>query len=118
MYQFICYDSYSASYLIDEISNLGFAKEKCLRPVIQGFKTLSIPMQTLEGFLKDKKVIYQNNPITKWCFSNAILVKDRNGNWMLDKSNYEMKIDGVSTILNCMVSLCENLDYFLNLNKT
>lgn len=116
-YQFIMYDSYSATYLIDEISSFGFAKDKCLIPVIQGFKTLSIPMQTLEGYLKDKVILYQNNPITKWCFSNSVLVKDRNGNWMLDKSNYERKIDGVSTILNCMVALCNNLDFFINLNK-
>lgn len=116
-YQFIMYDSWSAQYLIDEISSFGYAKKSCLRDVIQGFKTLSIPMQTLEGFLRDKKVIYQNNPITTWCFSNVILVKDRNGNWMPDKSNYKKKIDGVATILNCMVALCENLDYFLNLNK-
>ena len=28
--------------------------------------------------------------------------------------NREKKIDGVATILNCYVSLCESIDYYLN----
>ena len=116
-FQKIMYDAWSATYLIDEISNFGYTKGKSLIPVRQGAQTLSIPMQMLEGLLKDKKLIYQNNPITKWCFSNAVLIKDRNGNWMIDKSNRDRKIDGCATILNCLVDLNENYEFYTNLNK-
>lgn len=115
MYQFINYDAYSAQYLVEELASMGYAKDLCLKPTHQGYKTLSVPMQTLEAHLKSKKICYQNNPVTKWCLSNVELVQDRNGNYMPQKNqnNLNRKIDGVATILNCYVSLCENMQYFL-----
>lgn len=114
-YQFIGYDSYSAVYLVDELANYGYTKDKCLIPVIQGFKSLSIPMQQLETDLRENRFTYQNNPVTKWCFSNVELVKDRNGNLMPKKNNdnYRRKIDGVATILNCYYCYVNNLNLFM-----
>lgn len=115
MYQFICYDSYSATYLVDELAAQGYQKGYCLNPVIQGFKSLSIPMQTLENDLREKRLVYQNNPITKWCFSNVELVQDRNGNLMPKKcdDSTKRKIDGVATILNCYYALVNNREIFV-----
>ena len=115
MYNKINYDSYSAQYLIQELEQIGYSKEECLIPTHQGAKTLSIPIQTLEAHLKDKTLCYQNNPITKWCLSNVSLEQDRNGNYMPRKAtdNRLRKIDGVATILNCYVSLCENINYYM-----
>lgn len=115
MYQHINYDSYSAQYLIEELASMGYSKDYCLVSTPQGARTLSIPMQTLEAHLKEKILCYQNNPVTKWMFSNVELEQDRNGNYMPKKANdkRERKIDGVSTILNCYVSLCQNIDYYL-----
>lgn len=116
MYQFINYDSYSAQYLIEELSTMGYSKEYCLVATPQGAKTLSIPMQTLEAHLKENILCYQNNPVTKWMLSNVELEQDRNGNYMPKKANdkRERKIDGVAAILNCYVSLCKNMDYYLS----
>ena len=115
MYAKINYDSYSAQYLIQELEQIGYQKNECLIPTHQGAKTLSIPIQTLEAHLKNKTLCYQNNPITKWCLSNVELEQDRNGNYMPRKAtdNRFRKIDGVATILNCYVSLCENTDYYM-----
>lgn len=115
MYQKIMYDAYSASYLIEELASMGYSKNYCLQPARQGFKTLSIPLQTLTAHLKEKKIIYQNNPVTKWCLSNCELEMDRNGNEMLKKgiTKQYRKIDGVATILNCYVALCENIASYL-----
>ena len=114
IYQYINYDSYSAQYLVEELDSLGFKKDYCLIPTQQGYKTLSIPMQTLESLLKEKKICYQNNPVTKWCLSNIELDQDRNGNYLpkKNKDNQKRKIDGAATILNCLVSYCKNIDYF------
>ncbi|MDA3781205.1 MAG: terminase large subunit [Bacteroidales bacterium] len=112
LYQFIGYDSYSAGYLINKFESVGFAKEYVLKKVHQGAKTLSIPMQELEGDLKRNKFLYQNNPVTKWCFSNVELETDRNGNYMPVKGGRERKIDGVATILNCYAMYVKNIDYF------
>lgn len=116
MYQYINYDSYSAGYLIRELVQMGYADGYCLKSTPQGAKTLSVPMQTLEAHLKSKKICYQNNPVTKWMLSNVELEMDRNGNYMPKKAGdkRERKIDGVATILNCYVSLCESMDYYLN----
>ena len=115
MYQFIHYDSYSAGYLIEEFVQMGYQRETCLISTPQGFKTLSVPMQLLAAHLKEKTLIYQNNPVTKWCFTNIELETDRNGNWMPKKLNdqRERKIDGAATILNCYVALSKNVDNYL-----
>jgi phage terminase large subunit-like protein len=115
MYHFINYDSYSAQYLIEELASMGYAKDFCLIATPQGAKTLSIPMQTLEAHLKENILCYQNNPVTKWMLSNVELEQDRNGNYMPKKASdkRERKIDGVATLLNCYVSLCKNMDYYL-----
>lgn len=116
MYRYINYDRYSAQYLIQELASMGYQEKYCLIPTAQGAQTLSIPMQTLGAHLMTKTLCYQNNPVTKWCLSNVQLEEDRNGNYMPKKNgeNREKKIDGVATILNCYVSLCENIDYYLN----
>lgn len=115
IYQYINYDSWSANYLIEELASMGFSKEQCLIPTPQGYKTLSVPMQTLEADLKEKTLCYQNNDVTKWCFTNVEMVADRNGNIMPKKVNDQRhrKIDGMAAILNTYVSFCANRDYYL-----
>jgi len=115
MYLKMHYDAWSAQYLVNELESLGYAKGTCLIPAQQGFKTLSIPMQILESHLRDKTLVYQNNPVTKWMFSNIELVQDRNGNYMMKKADDKRgrKIDGPAAILNTYVGLCENIDYYM-----
>ena len=116
IYQYINYDSWSANYLVEEMASMGFAKDICLIPTIQGYKTLSVPMQTLETDLKEKNIVYQNNDITKWCFTNVEMVQDRNGNVMPKKVNDQRhrKIDGMAVILNTYVSFSANRSYYLD----
>jgi len=114
MYQFINYDSYSSSSLVHELAQMGYAEDYCLKSTQQGYKTLSVPMQMLAAHLKEKILCYQNHPVLKWMFSNVILVQDRNGNFMPDKSKPKRKIDGVAAILNCYVSLSQQPDYYFN----
>lgn len=115
MYLKINYDSYSAQYLIQELVSLGYSDGGCLERTQQGYKTLSVPMQLMESHLKENILCYQNNPVTKWMFSNVELIQDRNGNFMPKKSeDKEMrKIDGPATILNCYVSLSKDLDTYM-----
>lgn len=112
-YRFINYDAWSAGYLVEDLAALGYSKKHVLNPVRQGAQTLSLPIQELEAHLKQKILVYQNNPITKWCLTNAEVVVDRNGNKLLEKGNDLRKIDGVATILNAYVSLIQYRDYFL-----
>ena len=115
MYLKINYDSYSAQYLVQELISLGYSEGGCLERTQQGYKTLSVPMQLMEAHLKENKLCYQNNPVTKWMLSNIELIQDRNGNFMPKKAeDKEMrKIDGPATILNCYVSLSKDLDTYM-----
>lgn len=115
MYSNIYYDSYSAQYLVNELESLGYAKDHCLIAARQGYKTLSSPMQLLEAHLKNKTLVYQNNPVTRWCISNVELEQDRNGNMMPSKRSDKRtrKIDGFSVILNTYIGVEKNLNYYL-----
>ena len=118
-YEHINYDSYSAAYLIEELASMGWSKKSCLVSTPQGFKTLSIPMQTFEAYLRSGKHCYLNNPVTKWMLTNIEMVCDRNGNLMPQKAGNVRanKIDGPATILNCYVSLCDNVSVYLGDNN-
>ena len=71
-----------------------------MEKIRQGIFTLSEPMKQLEADLKNKKVIYNNNPILKWCFSNTQAKVDVNGNIQPSKLDSKLKrIDGCVALI-------------------
>ena len=73
------------------MNDFGFTMEK----VRQGVYSLSEPMKQLEADLKNKDVIYNNNPILKWNLANTQAKMDVNGNIQPCKLNSKYKrIDG------------------------
>src|SRR5690625_1965514 len=110
----IGYDSWSAVYLVEELKE--FFGHDALEPVIQGKKTLSSPMQSLGAMLQSKKVVYNNNPILKWCLSNTSYEEDKNGNIQPIKGNNRNKrIDGFASLLNAYVTLERHYDEYTTL---
>jgi phage terminase large subunit-like protein len=105
----VYYDSYSARYFVDEMTLNGFNMVRC----IQGAKTLSLPMQMLGVDLQAHKVIYNNNPILKWCLSNTGVQVDRNGNITpIKNQSPRQRIDGAAALLDCYVGLYEHYTEF------
>jgi len=85
------FDPWNSQYWIKEMEEMGFNMEK----VRQGIYSLSEPMKQLEADLKNKLIIYDNNPILKWCLSNTQAKVDLNGNIQPSKLNSKYKrIDG------------------------
>lgn len=109
----IGYDSWSARYWVEEMEG-HFGKEAMI-PVIQGKKTLSAPMKKLGAELDSKNIVYNNNPITKWCLTNVSIDEDKNGNIQPIKSNYRRRIDGFAAMLNAYVVLQDKLNDYLNM---
>ena len=70
------YDRWEAKYWVAEMESYGIKMEE----VIQGAKTFSNPMKELEADLKEKKLNYNNNPVTKWCLLNTSIEVDKNEN--------------------------------------
>nr|DAI40477.1 MAG TPA: Large Terminase [Caudoviricetes sp.] len=107
----VYYDSWSARYWVEEMEGYGFPMERC----IQGAKTLSLPMQNLGADLQAKKVVYNNNPILKWCLTNTGMQEDRNGNIVpVKNSSAKRRIDGTASLLDAYVGLYEHYNEFLN----
>ncbi len=103
------YDPWNSRYWVDEMEEAGFTMEK----VRQGIYTLSEPMKQLEADLKNKIVIYDNNPILKWCLANTQAKVDVNGNIQPSKLNSKYKrIDGtVALIISYAVLNLYKKDY-------
>lgn len=90
------YDPWNSQYWVKEMEDAGFTMER----IRQGIFTLSEPMKQLEGDLKNKLVIYDNNPILKWCFANTQAKVDVNGNIQPSKLNSKLKrIDGCVALI-------------------
>ncbi len=101
---FVGYDAWAAEYWVDEMA-LKFGKENMI-PVHQGKKTLSAPMHDLGADFKAKKIIYNNNPVDKWCFTNTSVDIDRNGNIQPHKGkNQRRRIDGTAALLDAYTIL-------------
>ena len=109
------YDSWSATEFVKKLDvNFG----KVFEPVIQGKKTLSLPMQELGAEIKAKRINYGNNPIMRWCLSNTRSDTDRNGNIQPAKTlNARQRIDGTAALLNAYtVYLWHKEEYLYKIN--
>lgn len=84
--------------------------------VIQGAKTMSNPMKELEADLKEKNVIYNNNPILKWCLLNTAIEVDKNENIRPIKGrNSKQRIDGAVSLIDAYCVLFEKMNDYLSL---
>ena len=115
IYLYKCgYDSWSATYFVEDMENT-FGKA-VMEPIIQGKKTLSGPMKSLGADLSKKKIIYDNNPILKWCLTNTSVDIDKNDNIQPAKGNLgTRRIDGMAGLLDAYVTLCNNMEEYLSL---
>jgi phage terminase large subunit-like protein len=108
------YDSWSAKYWVEEMK--GHFGEESMIPVIQGKKTLSGPMKKLGADLESKLIIYNNNPIDKWCLSNTAIDVDKNDNIQpIKTSNQRRRIDGTAALLNAYVVLQDKMQDYINM---
>lgn len=106
----IGYDSWNAQFWCDEMKSYGFD----MIEVRQGYKTESAPLKQLRADLMDKKIIYNDNPITKWNLSNAAIKKDDNENIMLSKEKAKQRIDGVASLMDAYVIYINRQQEYLN----
>ncbi len=100
------YDAWSAKYWVEEMES--YFGTAVMVPVHQGKKTLSAPMKELGADLQSKRIIYNNNPIDKWCLMNTAIEEDKNGNIQPHKtSKATRRIDGASALLDAYVVLSD-----------
>lgn len=108
------YDAWSSTYYVEDMKD--YYGKTAMEEVYQGKKTLSSPMKSLGADLKAKKIVYNNNPILKWCLSNVTVDRDKNDNIQPVKgSNSRKRIDGFASLLDAYVVLERHYEEYLNL---
>ncbi|MGL5262210.1 MAG: terminase TerL endonuclease subunit, partial [Bacteroides sp.] len=93
----IGYDPYKSLEFVNRMSALG--NKKSLVPVSQLYGTFTSPVESMEYAVKTSNINFANNPITWYCFGNAIIDEDRMENKKPIKRSKNAKIDGVITNL-------------------
>jgi phage terminase large subunit-like protein len=108
----VCYDRALAGYWAPQMEEYGFDMEK----IPQGPTTWSYAMKQLGALLEEHKVIYQNNPIMRWCLLNtAVKSTNRDGINTIQpvKSGSTRRIDGMVALLNGMVGYNNHYEEFM-----
>lgn len=110
----IGYDSWSAVYFVEDMQDY-FGKSSMV-PVIQGKKNLSQPMKALGADLENNLIVYNNNPVDKWCLCNTAVDVDKNDNIQpIKTSKPRRRIDGTAALLDAYVVLQNNMNDYMSL---
>lgn len=93
--QQIAFDPWGAT----DIANRLKKKDLQMVEFIQGFRSFSEPSKDLEAKIVEKKIRHANNPVLRFCVSNAVISRDAAGNIKPDKEAAVEKIDGVVAVI-------------------
>ena len=99
----IAYDAYNATQWAINATAQGLP----LEPYSQALWSFNRPTKEFERLIKSGRVVIDDNPITRWCFSNVVLKYDHNENVKPTKLENQQKIDGT-------ISMIESLGIYLN----
>lgn len=111
----IGYDPWHVDDSLLETYKNEFGKDAMIK-VRQGIYTLSAPMKELKADLCAHKVIYNNNPIDKWCLTNTEVKTDINGNVQPIKGvDSRKRIDGAVSLIIGYVVLKDKMSEYQNM---
>lgn len=108
----ICYDRALSGYWVPEMLDYGFEMKK----TAQGPFTWSQPMKEMGAAFQEHKVIYNNNPILRWCLANTSvksLNKDGIETIQPVKTHQNKRIDGMVSLLNAWVGYVKYYDEYI-----
>lgn len=108
----IGYDAALSGYWREEMTAYGFDIEK----IRQIAYTWSYPMKQMQGAFADKKIVYQNNPMLRWCLLNTgVKTLNRDGVNTIQpvKVSTNKRIDGTVSLLNAWTCYLNHEDDFL-----
>lgn len=95
----IGYDAALSGYWREEMEAYGFDMDK----IRQGPFTWTYPFKELAGMFRDHRMVYQNNPLLRWCLQNTgvkSLNKDGIESQQPVKVSNVRRIDGTVSLLN------------------
>jgi len=108
----IGYDRALSGYWVPEMVDYGFEMEK----IAQGPFTWTQPMKEMAAAFEDHLVIYQDNPILRWCLTNTG-EKSRNQDGIRSiqpvKLSENRRIDGMVSLLNAWTCYLKHYEDFM-----
>lgn len=111
----IGYDPWHVDDSLEEAYKNEFGRDSMI-VVRQGKLTLSSPMKELKADLEANRVVYNNNPIDKWCLSNMEVQSDINGNIQPIKGmDSRKRIDGGVALIIGYVVLKDKMSEYKNM---
>ena len=115
IYLYKCgYDAWSSSMWVSDMTD-EFGPS-IMEAVHQGKKTLSDPMKNLKADFQKKLIVYNNNPVDKWCLANTAVEEDKNGNIQPHKtSKSTRRIDGTAALLDAYTVFYNHAEEYLSL---
>ena len=95
----IGYDPYKSKDFTNTMTAYG--AQRVLSPVRQNMANFTASVGRMGLIIDRESITFDDNPITPWCFQNAVLAEDSNGNCkpMKAHENSPKKIDGCITNL-------------------
>lgn len=88
--ELLAYDKWNSNSLIIKLEQNGV---NCA-PYRQTISYMSPPTKELERLIRNKTLIYQTNPVTRWMIANVALEKTPEGNIKINKKKSADKVDG------------------------
>lgn len=114
---YIGYDPWHIDDTLLREFQMEFGKNSMI-PIRQGVYTLSQPMKDLAADFKTHNIVYNNNPIDKWCLINTNVKTDINGNIQPVKGlDPRQRIDGTIALLCAYTVLQNKKDKYIELNE-
>lgn len=92
------YDSWNATQFVINATERGLP----MQPYSQSIGNFNKPTKELERLMLSGKVMLDNNEITRHCFRNVSMARDRNGNSKPSRISVEKKIDGVIAAITAL----------------
>ncbi len=104
----IYYDKYNSTQFAINATDVGFYMQQ----FSQLAGSLNKPLKEFERLIKSNRIIIQRNPITKWMLNNVVLKINQMGNYSIDKSSKNKKIDGVAAMIDSLGGYITSPNYF------
>lgn len=108
----LCYDRALSGYWVPEMEDYGFEMEK----TAQGPFTWSQPMKEMGAAFEMHKVVYDNNPVLRWCLANtAKKSQNKDGIETIQpvKIQQNRRIDGTVSLLNAWVGYVKHYEEYI-----
>lgn len=112
----IGFDAALSGYWREEMEEYGFQMEK----IRQGPFTWTYPMKEMEGMFEEGRIVYNDNPMLRWCLSNTgkkSTNKDGIESIQPVKVNTNRRIDGTVSLLNAYTCFKNHEEEYLSLIK-